>query len=587
MNKLLILLSLSVLPLFALSSASYAEVYLRYNHAGYSPSQPKIAVLMADSEQRKKSWSLKDSEGKVVKKGRVGKSLAGKTGHTAKPFNYYIDLAGVNQQGLYQLFLQDKSLAEIKIQAKPYHALSSEILTHLKVTKSGTDEALLHPASHMGDQQALLYRTDGPISEGRWKQDPSKQTVDMLGGWYDAGDYIKFTLTIGYTAYYMLRAYEENPAFFAPNNKFAPPNKKGELPEVLKEAKFGLDYLLKTHPSENEFIIQVSTAEDHNIGLLLPQDDKRDGKREALSAISPPQMGMAAAALALGAKVFAAQGEKVLAKTYQAEAQKIYKRARMPDALKETAYEKKHTNDLYRDTGEADNMALAAIELYLLTQQQAYLDQASKYSKSAGAGRWTSWCCMTSSANYRLAPFDKHAKNRLKKELLHYARYDAKEGNIWGAPMQPTWAPLIGQLVVASYGALASQDKLFSRKTNKTVDNLMWDNLDYFFGRNNWGVAFVASKQVPSSVKNIYSRIYKITGAYPTGAVSEGPGGRATYESIKQWMDPMEDDLKYEPFNTSAQIFYDNSNNFQTMETTIKLQATALYMLAVASKGMQ
>ncbi|MBC7485206.1 MAG: glycoside hydrolase family 9 protein [Cytophagaceae bacterium] len=49
--------------------------------------------------------------------------------------------------------------------------------------------------------------------ESGWSQ-ATVADIDMQGGWYDAGDYLKFTETIVYSAYNLLRAYEINPGIF-------------------------------------------------------------------------------------------------------------------------------------------------------------------------------------------------------------------------------------------------------------------------------------------------------------------------------------------------------------------------------------
>ena len=462
--------------------------------------------------------------------------------------------------------------ANVNIIPKGYAQRLNQLIRFLRVARSGTDDTLLSPASHLKDAKAILYRPKGNLSDGKWEIASEHETVDMAGGWYDAADYIKFTLTTAYTTYYLLRSYQEAPEYFThslSNSRFV---------DILDEAKHGLDYLSKTHPSRNQFIIQVSTGDDHKIGYRLPHRDPRDGKREALSAISPAQMGMTAAALALGAEIFEQVGETSLARAYLAKAQAIYIRAREPDALTQVAFEKDATNDFYRDNNPSDNMGLGAIELYRSTNDSRYLADAKDYAMAAGAGNWAAWCCVTSALNYRLSNETRTAQKRLSDELLGYRNYDRNQGNIWGIPMRPTWAPLPGAAIAAAYSGLSLMAELSSDAS------LLWDNLDYYFGRNNWGVSFVALPELSRAAVNTYSQVYQLTGEYPLGAVSEGPGSRTTYEALKPFFKPHDSDEYFKAFNTPAQIFFDNPTNFQTMESTIVGQASAIYLLTIVEK---
>ncbi len=566
--------SIAVLLLFFVYSTS-AEIFIRYNQAGYSPLRSKPIIVLSDDAIKGVSWKLTNEDGSAVLSGILTSSLVGQTDHTAKPFNYLIDLSDATKVGKYKLTVGANKNVELLIEEQPYQFLIQPMLRFLRVARSGTEDTLITPASHMGDQSAMIYRPFGDPSLGQWKIDGQAKTVDMLGGWYDAADYIKFTLTTAYTSYYLLRSYQEYPQLF--EKKLS----SSELVDILDEAKIGLDYLIKTHPSDDEFIIQLSSGDDHNQGYRLPQNDSRDGEREAFSAISPAHMGFASAALAIGSQVFNQQQYKEMADKYRAAAIKIYQRARADDALDIPAFERNNTNDFYRDDSANDNMGLAAIELYKLTNDLQYLEQAEQYSLDSNGATWTAWCCVTSSLNYRLSEYSSQAKDYLIQELEQYRSYDKNSGNIWGIPMKPGWAPLLGSAVVASYSGLN-----FLTQQDQNID-LLWNNLDYFLGKNNWGVSFVAEPSLLRPAENVYSQVYSLTKEYPLGAVSEGPGSRSGYQQLKSYFITSEKDAYFEPFNTPTQVFYDNSSNFQTMESTIAGQATAIYLLTIASKAAQ
>ena len=89
-------------------------------------------------------------------------------------------------------------------------------------------------ASHLGpgqDGQARLHS----------RKDDRATERDLRGGWYDAGDYNKYT---NWTANYiisLLHAYDENPSIWT--DDFGIPESGNGVPDILDEVKWGLDWL--------------------------------------------------------------------------------------------------------------------------------------------------------------------------------------------------------------------------------------------------------------------------------------------------------------------------------------------------------
>jgi hypothetical protein len=75
---------------------------------------------------------------------------------------------------------------------------------------------------------------------------------DVWGGWFDAGDYNKYT---SWTASYvetLLRAYAENPTIWTDDYNI--PESGNGIPDVLDEAKWGLDYLARLQGSDGSML---------------------------------------------------------------------------------------------------------------------------------------------------------------------------------------------------------------------------------------------------------------------------------------------------------------------------------------------
>lgn len=547
------------------TGVTMADSWVRYNQAGYTSDRDISVVVMSDLDLKDQNWSLVDESLAEIKKGVFLESEYGIGADTPKEFNYTIDL-GVVPLGQYKLLVPGADTANIVIKVDPYSKLITQALRHLRVERSGTTETLLRSGSHFGDSAAIVYNIKGDASLGAWEAAIPKREVDMLGGWYDAGDYIKFTLTIAQTTYLLLRAYEENPAVFTTvysNNS---------LKDVLDESKIGLDYLAKTLVDENTFVIQVSSGLDHSAGHRLPESDTRDGSREALVAISRPHMGSTAAALALGSRIFAEVGENELADLYKNKAEAIFARAQKSDALNAGAFEKDAANDFYNDRTDKDNMKLAASELFKLTNDSSYKTVAEELV--CGAGVEVSWAIWNFMANWSFSD-DADTYALALSEVDKYVNNGST--NIWNTPSSYVWAALHRWT-----GAANAARQVYEKSKDVRHLNLFNDMLDYSMGKNNWGVGFLASPDLENSVQNIYSQIYDLLDVFPKGAYSEGPADRLTHESMEGYFSISPDDPMHE-FNTTAAVFYDNKKDFVTQESTTIGQAEIILMLAMAS----
>ncbi len=67
------------------------------------------------------------------------------------------------------------------------------------------------------------------------------QIKDLHGGWFDAGDYNKYTSWTARAVIVLLRAYEENQNAFGDDSGIA--ESGNGIPDILDEVKWALDWL--------------------------------------------------------------------------------------------------------------------------------------------------------------------------------------------------------------------------------------------------------------------------------------------------------------------------------------------------------
>lgn len=147
-------------------------------------------------------------------------------------------------------------------------------------------------ASHLQDAQALLYNGTGDGST------PGTEK-DLSGGWYDAGDYNKYT---NWTADYvigLLHAYLENPAAWT--DDFNIPESGNGIPDIIDEVEWGMDSLIRLQNGTNLGPGSVLSIVD--LDHASPPSDATGPSRYGPASTSATLT--TAAAFALGATVYA------------------------------------------------------------------------------------------------------------------------------------------------------------------------------------------------------------------------------------------------------------------------------------------
>ncbi|HTV16334.1 MAG TPA: glycoside hydrolase family 9 protein [Acidobacteriaceae bacterium] len=106
-------------------------------------------------------------------------------------------------------------------------------------------------ASHMGpgqDAEARLYNA---------KDDPSTAR-DLHGGWFDAGDFNRYTRWSGDYVVGLLHAYNENPAAFT--DDFNIPESGNGIPDLLDEVKWEIDWLKRMQSDDGSLQSVLGSA---------------------------------------------------------------------------------------------------------------------------------------------------------------------------------------------------------------------------------------------------------------------------------------------------------------------------------------
>ena len=241
------------------------------------PADTHVAII--GSQDRLVGRSFKVVRGKqVVARGKLKKAKGSpspwKRGARA-------DLSGVDEPGTYRVLVGRLRSRPFTVAPGAASALIARLESIFRANADGAEPNSIFGPSHLNDGAAPIV--GGPTNGA---------TIDVAGGWRDAGDAIKFTNTIAMSSVIL-----DYTATLDPVNA-----------ATLRElSNIGVRYLVKAHPAASPtFIAQVSGTTDHTGGFRdhAVDDASADpafSHRAAYGDAGSGNLGAGAAALASAA----------------------------------------------------------------------------------------------------------------------------------------------------------------------------------------------------------------------------------------------------------------------------------------------
>jgi endoglucanase len=279
------------LLLFACASASAAasSAYVRVSQVGYEAANPPFqAYLMSSASESGATFSVINSEGATVYSGAIGPLLG--TWSNSKQLTYDVYSLSFTAPGgdIYTISVNGPIAATspkfpVNTPDVLYPGLLLNTLWFYETDRDGPNyipNALRTAPGHLNDESATVYDTP-PLNSNdiiTTKGTPltsTGATIDGAGGWWDAGDYMKYVETESYTVALMeigIRDFPNQMGASAPANPDAPPasvsyagNASGapSSPNFSAEAQFGFDWLVEMWNNTSKTLYyQVDDSQD-------------------------------------------------------------------------------------------------------------------------------------------------------------------------------------------------------------------------------------------------------------------------------------------------------------------------------------
>jgi hypothetical protein len=584
---------LAGLALTADAGVEEAPVHLRWNIAGFRTDAPRSAIAMAEQALRGGFVVRDAASGKAVLRGPLKPVAAPPWGRFAH--SYEIDFGGLGA-GRYVLDLERHpgSRASLSVSDDAWSALPDVMLEFLRQQRCGYNP-FLDAVCHAFDARTAY----GPAPAGSY--------LDARGGWHDAGDQLKYLLTSSTTTAHLLLAWETAPALFGDGfDALGRPGANG-VPDVLDEARWGLEWMLRLHPAPDQLYHQVADDRDH-IGWKLPHEETSDygwgkgsyrvvyfadGRPQGLREYKSESTGIAnlagryAAAMAIAHRVFAARpGERAFAERCLTAGIEVYRLGRAQEGVQQgNSYGAPYR---YAEATWADDMEWGAAELLRATGEPAYREDALRYARLAGA---TSWMGRESAGHYELYPFQNYGHFALHGQVGPEARAELegyyREGLLaaerraratpFGVGVPFIWCS--NNLVAA----LATQGLLYERMSGDgRFAGLVAAQRDWLLGRNPWGVSMLTG--IPEGGRfptDVHLSTTSLTKRPVRGGLVDGPVYRRIFEGLKGVRltrpDPFAD------FQADEAVYHDDIGDYATNEPTLDGTAAAVLLFALLS----
>ncbi|RAO14847.1 glycoside hydrolase family 9 protein [Micromonospora noduli] len=260
--------------------------------------------------------------------------------------------------------------ASLAVTAPPSGPASAAPAATYNYAEALQKSLLFYEAQQSGrlpDWNRVSWRGDSALTDG------ASAGVDLTGGWYDAGDHVKFGFPMAFSATMLAWGAVEYRSGYTSS---------GQLPHLLNNLRFVNDYFIKAHPSANVLYGQVGKGDD---------DHKWWGPAEVMPMARPAykiDAGCGGADLAGETAAAMAASSMVFRPTDAAYADKLLGHARQLYTFADTVRKAYHecitdATSFYRSwSGWQDELVWAAIWLHRATGEASYLTKAeSEYDK--------------------------------------------------------------------------------------------------------------------------------------------------------------------------------------------------------------
>ncbi len=608
-------------------AASAVTGYIRVNQIGYESCRSARAYLMTSHAVSGVNFTVTDSGGKIVASGHLGAALGAWGTYSVYPIDFTLSAPDTYIISVTRPVLATSASFRVDTPANLYTTPLANNLSFYENERDGADfiaSPLRTAAGHLNDVHAAVYSSPAFDSDDNiiGSLSPTGATINAEGGWWDAGDYIKFVQTHSYVVALMLIGVRDFPRQMGRHSTTS---------NFTNEAEFGLKWLQRMWDDSTQTLyyqVGIGTdfasfdyLSDHDL-WRLPQDDDTFGGTDptlkyirhrpvfvaghAGSKISPNLAGRLAASFAECFQVFQATNP-ALAKRCIFAAEHVFDLADTApsgDLLTVAPF------DFYPESEWRDDMELGATELYFALEHgnlpaglphtdpmhylklgahwaHAYINGPSDGTDTlnlydvSGLAHFELYRAIASAGNPPgLAVTQAQLLDDIAAQITSSVSNNASDPFGFGLP----WGTYDSISHGAGLSVMAAEYNYLSHDRNYETDSRRW--LANISGANAWGVTFTVGdgETFPDCMQHQVANLAGSLNGQPpvlAGAVVEGANSAPTSGLLDGMLKcPPGGGNFYERFDGNGAVYKDNVQSYSTDEPAIDLTATSFLMYA-------
>lgn len=575
---------------------------LRANLIGYLPSDLKTAVYIGDDNPAAIDFTVVDAKGRRhIPDSVVVTEAWAHARHSARIYFSSLTAPGKIRVEAHR---GKKSIAGVDsyIGSNAYsrHSFNELPLVYLRQQRCGYNP--VHDARcHTLDGFAVLM----PDSADNGSH------YDVTGGWHDASDYLQYLTTSANTVYQLLFAYRMNPGIWADAYDASGRPGSNGLADILDEARWGLEWMLKMNPSDALYFNQIADDRDHRY-VGVPQNDTTDygygpgkgrpvypcygkpyGLRKYLNRSRGEASSVAkfASSFGLGAELFADIDSSFAAELDSRSARAYDYARRHPGACQTACCVSPY---FYEEDNWVDDTELAAAVRMRRSADSAerrkLLFQARDYGRmepvtpwmGADSARHYQWYPFINLGHYELAAqsdsrIAEEFRRNMRSGLDRVAERAGDNAFRYGVPF--IWC---SNNLAAAY---VTQAMLY-RELTGDYRFLEYETAvrDWLFGCNPWGQVMIINEieGIPSPADPHSAMTdMKVGGRdgrhWLVGGLVDGPVYSSIYNSL--WGVHLRRPDAFAPYQGGTAVYHDDFSDYSTNEPTMDGTASLTYML--------
>ncbi len=459
---------------------------------------------------------------------------------------YFISISGLGKS--YDFFIDDNVYSKISdaMQKALYYQRCGTALT----------TQFAGEYSHVDCHKALakLY------------SDETKE-IDVSGGWHDAGDYGRYVVPASVTAAGLLLAYEIYPQAFTDTTRI--PESGNKIPDILDEAKYGIQWLLKMQESESGGVYHKVTSRGFPEMTTMPDKDVDD---QLVMPISTTATADFAAVTAMASRIYMTI-DPAFAQNCLQSSKKAWEWLEKNKDFVDFKNPSDVASGEYGDSSGKDEKAWAAAELFRATGDEKYNEYFVDNYQVEGFGLGWQNVSGFAAIAYMFSDVsgtDQEKADEIKKAWLAKADMFVSTGQKDGYlvamhKMEYNWGSNMNVATHAMHLLIA--DRL---KTDEKYTQTAEDCTHYLLGRNTLNESYITgfgSKQVnkPHHRPSAGDLALKPVPGFMVG----GPDSA------------LEDDIAKSKLSgkSPAECYIDDVNSFSTNEVATYWNSSAIFIL--------